>query len=211
MVGQIDVPVLRKVSFSIESGEYAALIGASGSGKTTLMNILGFLDHPTSGSYQFEGTEVSSLTSDERAFLRNHKIGFVFQSFNLLSRASALENVMLPLLYSQENISEIEERERAEQLLISVGLKERMDHDPSQLSGGQQQRVAIARALINRPQILLADEPTGNLDSHTAEEIMEMFAALNAQKSLTIILVTHDAKVANYARRHIHISDGRVV
>ena len=211
VMGSIDVPVLKGVTFTIEPGEYVALTGASGSGKSTLMNILGFLDHPTSGSYHFLNQEVANLSADERADLRNQKIGFVFQNFNLLGRTSAIENVVLPLLYAKQHISETEEREWAKHLLTLVGLAERMNHEPSQLSGGQQQRVAIARALINRPQLLLADEPTGNLDSHTAEDIMAFFAELNSKQGLTIVLVTHDAQVAAHAKRIIKLHDGLIV
>ncbi len=210
-VGELDVPVLKGVSLSIEKGELVALMGASGSGKSTLMNILGCLDHPTSGQYFLEGQEVSGLSSDGRALLRNHKIGFVFQNFNLLPRTSALENVMLPLSYTTENISDREVRQRAMELIERVGLGDRYHHEPSQLSGGQQQRVAIARALINRPSLLLADEPTGNLDSHTSEEVLQMFQQLNREEGITIILVTHDPGVARHARRIIGISDGVIV
>jgi ABC-type lipoprotein export system ATPase subunit len=210
-VGELDVPVLMGVSMSIERGELVALMGVSGSGKSTLMNILGCLDHPTSGQYFLDGQEVSNMSSDERALLRNHKIGFVFQSFNLLPRTTALENVMLPLSYTAENISDREVRRRAMELINRVGLGDRYHHEPSQLSGGQQQRVAIARALINRPALLLADEPTGNLDSHTSEEVLQMFQQLNQEEGITIILVTHDPNVARHARKIIGISDGVIV
>jgi ABC-type lipoprotein export system ATPase subunit len=210
-VGELDVPVLKGVTLSIERGELVALMGASGSGKSTLMNILGCLDHPTSGQYFLDGQEVSGLSSDERALLRNHKIGFVFQSFNLLARTSALENVMLPLSYTAENISDREVRRRGMELINRVGLGDRYHHEPSQLSGGQQQRVAIARALINRPDLLLADEPTGNLDSHTSEDVLRMFQQLNQEEGITIIIVTHDPNVARHARRIIGISDGIIV
>jgi ABC-type lipoprotein export system ATPase subunit len=210
-VGELDVPVLMGVSMSIERGEMVALMGASGSGKSTLMNILGCLDHPTSGQYFLDGQEVSNMSSDERALLRNHKIGFVFQNFNLLPRTSALENVMLPLSYTVENVSDRDVRRRAMELINRVGLGDRYHHEPSQLSGGQQQRVAIARALINRPALLLADEPTGNLDSHTSEEVLRMFQQLNQEEGITIILVTHDPNVAKHARRIIGISDGVIV
>ena len=180
-------------------------MGASGSGKSTLMNILGCLDHPTSGEYWLDGQEVSRLSADQRALVRNHKIGFVFQSFNLLPRTSALENVMMPLSYTAEHLSDREARERAEELLDRVGLGDRMDHEPSQLSGGQQQRVAIARALVNRPPLLFADEPTGNLDSRTSEEVLRMFQQLNEEEGITIILVTHDPDVAAPRQaRHPH-------
>ena len=210
-VGELDVPVLKGVSLSIEKGELVALMGASGSGKSTLMNILGCLDHPTSGQYFLDGQEVSGMSSDERALLRNHKIGFVFQNFNLLPRTSALENVMLPLSYTAEHLSDRETRQRAMELLNRVGLGDRYHHEPSQLSGGQQQRVAIARALINQPALLLADEPTGNLDSHTSEDVLQMFQQLNQEEGITIILVTHDPNVARHARRIIGISDGVIV
>jgi ABC-type lipoprotein export system ATPase subunit len=210
-VGELDVPVLMGVSLSIDKGELVALMGASGSGKSTLMNILGCLDHPTSGQYFLDGQEVSNMSSDERALLRNHKIGFVFQNFNLLPRTTALENVMLPLSYTAENISDRDVRRRAMELINRVGLGDRYHHEPSQLSGGQQQRVAIARALINRPALLLADEPTGNLDSHTSEDVLRMFQQLNQEEGITIILVTHDPNVAKHARRIIGISDGVIV
>jgi ABC-type lipoprotein export system ATPase subunit len=210
-VGELDVPVLKGVSLSIEKGELVSLMGASGSGKSTLMNILGCLDHPTSGEYFLDGLEVSGMTSDERALLRNHKIGFVFQNFNLLPRVTALENVMLPLSYTVEHVADKEVRHRAMELINRVGLGDRYHHEPSQLSGGQQQRVAIARALINRPALLLADEPTGNLDSHTSEEVLDMFQQLNREEGITIILVTHDPNVARHTRRIIGISDGIIV
>ena len=210
-VGELDVPVLKGVSLAIEQGELVALMGASGSGKSTLMNILGCLDHPTSGQYFLDGQEVSNMSSDERALLRNHKIGFVFQNFNLLPRTSALENVMLPLSYTAEHISDREVRRRAMELINRVGLGDRHHHEPSQLSGGQQQRVAIARALVNWPALLLADEPTGNLDSHTSEEVLQMFQQLNQEEGITIIIVTHDPNVARHARRIIGISDGIIV
>lgn len=210
-VGELDVPVLKGVSMSIEKGELVSLMGASGSGKSTLMNILGCLDHPTSGQYFLDGLEASNMSSDERALLRNHKIGFVFQNFNLLPRISALENVMLPLSYTMEHVPDRDVRRRAMELISRVGLGDRYHHEPSQLSGGQQQRVAIARALINRPALLLADEPTGNLDSHTSEEVLSMFEKLNREEGITIILVTHDPNVARHTRRIIGISDGVIV
>ena len=209
-LGEVDVPVLKGVSLSVARAEMVALMGASGSGKTTLMNILGCLDRPTSGRYWFDGREISGLSSDDRAGLRNQKIGFVFQNFNLLARTSALENVMMPLAYTPGALSDGEVRERCEALMKRVGLADRMDHEPSQLSGGQQQRVAIARALVNRPPVLFADEPTGNLDSRTSEEILQMFEQLNAEEGLTIILVTHDPGVGRHARRVIHIHDGMI-
>jgi ABC-type lipoprotein export system ATPase subunit len=207
-LGEVELQVLKGISLTIDHGEMVALMGASGSGKTTLMNILGCLDRPTSGKYWLDGQEVSRMSADERAMFRNHRIGFVFQSFNLLPRTSALENVMMPLLYANEVTSNRESRRRAAALLDLVGLADRMDHEPSQLSGGQQQRVAIARALINSPSVLFADEPTGNLDSKTSEEILQMFCRLNQQEGLTVILVTHEAAVADHARRVIHITDG---
>ncbi len=210
-VGELDVPVLKGVSLAVERGELLALRGASGSGKSTLMNILGCLDHPTSGEYRLDGQEVSRLTPDERALLRNHKIGFVFQNFNLLPRTSALENVMLPLSYTMDHLSDREVRHRAMELINRVDLGDRFHHEPSQLSGGQQQRVAIARALVNRPTLLLADEPTGNLDSHTSEDVLRMFQHLNREEGLTIILVTHDSAVARHAGRTVEISDGVII
>ena len=207
-VGEVDVPVLKGVTLRINRGELVALMGASGSGKSTLMNILGCLDRPTSGQYFLDGQEVSNIPSDQRAMVRNKKIGFVFQSFNLLPRTSALENVMMPLSYTATHLAEKEARKRAIDLLGLVGLGDRLDHEPSQLSGGQQQRVAIARALINHPPLLFADEPTGNLDSRTSEEVLRMFERLNQKEGITIILVTHDAEVAQHARRLIHIRDG---
>jgi ABC-type lipoprotein export system ATPase subunit len=198
--GDLDVPVLKGVSLSVSQGEMVALMGASGSG-----------NRPTSGEYWLEGQEMSGLSADRRAQVRNQKIGFVFQSFNLLPRTSALENVAMPLSYTAENLSEKEARSRAEVMLRLVGLGDRLDHEPSQLSGGQQQRVAIARALINRPPVLFADEPTGNLDSSTSEEVLTMFRQLNEGSGITIILVTHDANVALHAERVIRIHDGVIV
>jgi macrolide transport system ATP-binding/permease protein len=209
-LGEIDVPVLKGISLTVSRGEFVALMGTSGSGKTTLMNILGCLDRPSSGEYWLEGQDVVALSADEWAQLRNQKIGFVFQTFNLLPRTSALENVIMPLSYTAQHLSDHEARQRAEDLLQSVGLGERLDHEPSQLSGGQQQRVAIARALINNPAILFADEPTGNLDSKTSEEVLELFRKLNEEAGVTIILVTHDENVARSAKRIIRITDGVV-
>jgi ABC-type lipoprotein export system ATPase subunit len=207
-MGDLDVPVLKGVSLVLARGELVALMGASGSGKSTLMNILGCLDRPSSGEYWLDGQEMSRLSSDQRAIARNRKIGFVFQSFNLLPRTSALENVAMPLAYGSGRLSDRETRRRAEEMLGRVGLQERLGHLPSQLSGGQQQRVAIARALVNRPAVLFADEPTGNLDSRTSADVLHMFQQLNQEEHITIILVTHDANVARYARRVINIHDG---
>jgi ABC-type lipoprotein export system ATPase subunit len=209
-VGELDLQVLKGISLNIAAGELVALMGSSGSGKSTLMNILGCLDRPSSGEYLLDGHEISTASSDDRAHLRNSLIGFVFQSFNLLTRTSALENVLMPLTYSLQTLTEREMRQRATELLVKVGLGDRLDHHPAQLSGGQQQRVAIARSLINRPRLLLADEPTGNLDSRTSEEILQMFRQLNESEGLTVILVTHDPGVANHAKRVIHIRDGLI-
>jgi len=206
-VGEIDVPVLKGVSLTIERGELVALMGASGSGKSTLMNILGLLDRPTAGQYWLDGEDVSQLPPNERALVRTAKLGFVFQSFNLLPRTTAVNNVVMPLDYSTSRPGARDSLTRAHQLLERVGLAERLDHVPSQMSGGQQQRVAIARSLVNQPALLLADEPTGNLDSHTSVEILQMFQQLNAS-GLTVILVTHDPKVANYTHRTIRMADG---
>jgi ABC-type lipoprotein export system ATPase subunit len=207
-MGDLNVPVLKGVTLTVGQGELVALMGASGSGKSTLMNILGCLDRPSSGEYWLDGQEMSRLPSDQRAIARNRKIGFVFQNFNLLPRTSALENVAMPLTYASGHLSDRESRRRAEEMLCRVGLQDRLDHQPSQLSGGQQQRVAIARALVNRPALLFADEPTGNLDSRTSAEVLHMFQQLNGQERITIILVTHDADVAHYARRIVNIHDG---
>ncbi len=207
---ETEVEALRGVSLSIEKGEYVALMGPSGSGKSTLMNTLGCLDRPTSGSYLLDGEEVATMSRDARADLRNRKFGFVFQSFNLLVRTSALENVELPLLYSHSTSSR-ERRRRAVELLHRVGLGDRMDHHPGQLSGGQQQRVAIARALVNGPSVLMADEPTGNLDTKTSKEVMQLFQVLNEESQITIILVTHEQDIARFAKRIVVLRDGRVV
>ena len=209
-LGEIDVPVLKGISLTIGSGEYVALMGASGSGKSTLMNILGCLDRPTGGNYLFEGKELGRASGDRRAMVRNQKIGFVFQSFNLLARTSALENVIMPLAYTAGNLSHAERRRRGEAALAQVGLADRMHHHPSQLSGGQQQRVAIARALINHPPVLFADEPTGNLDTKTSIEVMDMFSKLN-ESGITVILVTHSDEIASYAKRQIRVKDGLVI
>ena len=207
--GEVEVHAVRGVSIEIGHGEFVALMGSSGSGKSTLMNILGCLDRPTAGRYYLDGEDVSSLNRDELADVRNRKLGFVFQNFNLLARTSALENVELPLLYSDQALTSAQLRDKAEQVLAAVGLQGRGDHTPSQLSGGQQQRVAIARALINDPEVLLADEPTGNLDSRTSVEVMEIFQSLN-EKGITIIMVTHEPDIASYARRNIVMKDGQV-
>jgi ABC-type lipoprotein export system ATPase subunit len=209
-MGEIDVPVLRGISLAIERGELVALMGASGSGKTTLMNILGCLDRATSGRYRLDGHDVIELSPEQRALLRNRLIGFVFQSFNLLPRTSALEQVLMPLAYSTNGVNHRDAEQHAKELLERVGLHERLHHLPGQLSGGQQQRVAIARALVNRPPLLLADEPTGNLDSKTSVEILDMFREINAREGVTILLVTHDAQVAQAAQRTIHIRDGLI-
>ena len=206
-LGETEVHALRGVSVSIHAGDFVAIMGASGSGKSTFMNILGCLDKPTSGKYLLEGTDVSVLTKRELARIRNQKIGFVFQGFNLLGRTTALENAELPLLYSRSNKNDRERRAR--EALVQVGLGERADHFPSQLSGGQQQRVAIARALVNEPRMLLADEPTGNLDSRTSVEVMEIFQKLN-REGLTIILVTHEPDIAQFAKREIVFRDGQI-
>jgi len=206
-LGEMKVNALRGVSLEIRQGEFVAIMGASGSGKSTLMNILGCLDKPTKGHYYLDGTDVSGLTKSELAKVRSKKIGFVFQQFNLLARTSALENVELPTLYAG---IPVEEREpRAKEALNRVGLGQRMGHFPSQLSGGQQQRVAIARALVNRPSILLADEPTGNLDSRTSVEIMDIFQKLNTEQGLTVVIVTHEPDIAQYAKRAMEFRDGK--
>ena len=209
-LGEVKVEALKEANLVIESGEFVALIGPSGSGKSTLMNTLGCLDRPTSGSYHLAGDEVAGMSRDQRAHIRNRRIGFVFQNFNLLARTSALENVELPLLYTK-GVSARQRHERAKEKLNLVGLADRLDHFPSQLSGGQQQRVAIARALVNAPAILMGDEPTGNLDTRTSREIISLFRDLNEREGLTVILVTHDQEVARHARRTVVLRDGRIV
>jgi putative ABC transport system ATP-binding protein len=208
-LGDIDLEVLKSVSTTIEKGEFVAIMGPSGSGKSTFMNILGCLDQPTGGTHLMEGVDVGRLSRDELAEIRNRKIGFVFQGFNLLPRTSALENTELPMLYN--GLPARERRERAIAALKSVGLEGREDHHPNQLSGGQQQRVAIARALVNEAPIILADEPTGNLDTKTSAEIMDLFVKLNRESGITVILVTHESDIAAYSKRIIRFLDGRIV
>lgn len=204
---QQEVPVLTDISLSIGKGEFVSIMGPSGAGKSTLMNILGCLDRPTKGSYQLDGSEVANLSDDDLAYTRNRKIGFVFQSFNLLPRLSTVDNVILPMVYG--NVFKSERRKRAEEMLRHLGLGERIDHMPNELSGGQRQRVAIARALINDPAIIMADEPTGNLDSKSTKDVMDIFSELY-QSGKTIILVTHETDVAEYATRHVILSDGHI-
>lgn len=208
-VGEVAIPALNGVTTTIERGEFVAIMGASGSGKSTLLNLLGCLDRPTSGEYWLDGQEVSGLSTNDLANVRNRKIGFIFQNFNLLSRTTALENVELPLFYGP-HMHRTEKRKRALELLQKVGLGERIHHHPSQLSGGQQQRVAIARALVCQPPLILADEPTGNLDSHVSQEIMNLFQELN-RDGITIVMVTHEPDIAEYAQRTIHMRDGEIV
>ncbi|MBR5214188.1 MAG: ABC transporter ATP-binding protein [Akkermansia sp.] len=210
-LGEIDLPVLKGISLRIEDGEFVSLTGASGSGKSTLMNLLGCLDHPSGGEYWIDGKNVAGLNANQRARLRNQRIGFVFQNFNLLPRTSALENVMMPAYYAHPSRSTKEIRKRALELIDLVGLTDRMHHTPAQLSGGQQQRVAIARSLINNPGILLADEPTGNLDSTTSVEVMNMFRDLNRKQGITVIIVTHDPKTAAFTDRAINMCDGLIL
>jgi putative ABC transport system ATP-binding protein len=208
-LGSVEVPALQGVSFRIEDGEVVAIMGQSGSGKSTLMNILGCLDLPTSGEYLLDGKNVSGLNDDELAVIRNQKIGFVFQQFNLLPRLSVWRNAELPLIYNGGK-PEKEIRQRVESILQAVGLSDRMNHRPMELSGGQQQRVAIARALVNEPALVLADEPTGNLDSHTGEEIMQLLLKLNRERGMTLIIVTHDASIATHTQRIIRLKDGLI-
>ena len=210
-MGEVEVRALAGVDLDVNEGEFIAVMGPSGSGKSTLMNIVGCLDRPTSGTYRLDGIDVSRLDRDERAEIRNDKIGFVFQNFNLLARTNALENVELPLLYSAKtNLTDAERRERARRCLERVGLAQRWDHTSAQLSGGQQQRVAIARSLVNDPAILLADEPTGNLDSRTSEEVMAIFQALN-DEGRTVVLITHDTDIAQFAQRIVAFRDGKII
>jgi putative ABC transport system ATP-binding protein len=208
-MGDVEVPALRGINLSIERGDFVAVMGSSGSGKSTLMNILGCLDRPTAGKYYLDGEEVGSLSANEWAHIRNKRIGFVFQGFNLLSRTTALENVELPMMYN--GYASKERHRRALEVLSLVGLAGRLDHTPNQLSGGQQQRVAIARALVNKPALILADEPTGNLDSATSNEIMALFQQLNLQQGITVILVTHEPDIAEHAKRQIVFRDGQVI
>ena len=208
--GEVDVHAVCGVSLEIMSGEFVAIMGASGSGKSTMMNIIGCLDRPTEGHYFLDGVDVSHLDRDELAAIRNKKLGFVFQGFNLLSRTSALENVELPMLYTHDHITSIQQRDLALHALEIVGLSDRADHYPNQLSGGQQQRVAIARALVNNPAVLLADEPTGNLDTRTSVEVMGVFQKLNSE-GITIVMVTHELDIALYTKRNVIMRDGVVV
>ena len=211
VVGEVEVKALRGVNLDVRQGEFLAVTGPSGSGKSTFMHIIGCLDRPSSGLYVLDGQDVSTMSKDALASVRNKKIGFVFQGFNLLSRTSALDNVELPLLYGGNGMRTSERHERALEMLALVGLGNRADHHPNQLSGGQQQRVAIARALINRPSILLADEPTGNLDTRTSIEVMGIFQRLNQERGITIVLITHEMDIAEYGTRMVSFRDGQVV
>jgi putative ABC transport system ATP-binding protein len=210
-VGDVAVRALRGVNLDIEAGEFVAVVGPSGSGKSTFMHILGCLDRPTSGEYWLDGRDVSRLSDDELSAIRNRQIGFVFQGFNLLARTSAVENVELPLLYGADRVAAGERRRRARTALEAVGLSDRAEHHPNQLSGGQQQRVAIARALLNNPTILFADEPTGNLDSRTSVEVMDIFQRLKVERGITIVLITHELQVAEYGSRIIAFKDGQII
>ena len=210
-LGEVKVRALRGVSADIDAGEFVAVTGPSGSGKSTFMHILGCLDHPTSGQYFLDGRDVSKLSRNVLAAVRNKKIGFVFQGFNLLARTSALENVELPLLYNGNTLKTSQRRQRAQEALAIVGLTDRADHLPNQLSGGQQQRVAVARSLINNPAILLADEPTGNLDSRTSIEVMDVFQRLNEERGITVLLITHEHDIAEYGTRIIGFRDGKIL
>jgi putative ABC transport system ATP-binding protein len=207
-MGEIKVHALKGISLEIHQGEITTIMGPSGSGKSTLMNILGCLDQPTSGTYYLDGEDVSQMTDDELAHVRNRRVGFVFQNFNLLARTSAIDNVQLPLIYA--GIPAKERRPRAQQVLESVGLGDRLHHTPNELSGGQQQRVAIARSLVNNPSIILADEPTGNLDSKSGEEVMAILQRLNRESGITIVMVTHDPHISHYTQRIFHLFDGEI-
>ena len=208
-MGDNEVHALRGVSFGVQRGEVVAIMGPSGSGKSTLMNVIGCLDQPTWGTYHLDGEDVSQMSDDDLASVRNRRVGFVFQTFNLLARTTALDNVQLPLIYAGMGLRE--RRQRAQEMLEAVGLGERLDHMPNELSGGQQQRVAIARALVNRPSIILADEPTGNLDSKSGKEVMGILQRLNRERGITIVLVTHDPRITHYAERVLHLFDGKIL
>lgn len=207
-LGETEVPILKGIDLQIDAGDYVSIMGASGSGKSTLMNIMGCLDRPTQGQYHLEDRNLTSLDNNELAYIRNQRIGFVFQQFNLLSRSTALENVMLPMIYA--GVTKADRQVRATQALINVGLGDRLSNRPSQLSGGQQQRVAIARALVNQPALLLADEPTGALDTQTSQDVMNLFHDLNEQ-GITIVIITHEPEVAQQTRSHIRLQDGQIV